>query len=88
MLFLWQSPLIRSWFPSREIVFLRIYARIHHNLGCYWGTEKFVVKDFQKKFPNSIQDAKVGFMSPDPNAMVNPTYRQVNIKCVALRLFI
>jgi peptide-methionine (S)-S-oxide reductase len=45
--------------------------------GCYWGTEKFIVKDFQKKFPGSIKDAKVGFMSPDPNAMVNPSYRQV-----------
>lgn len=45
--------------------------------GCYWGTEKYVVMDFQKKFPNSIQDAKVGFMNPDPNGMENPTYRQV-----------
>jgi peptide-methionine (S)-S-oxide reductase len=46
-------------------------------IGCYWGTEKFVVKDFQKKFPGSIKEAKVGFMSPDPNAMENPSYRQV-----------
>jgi peptide-methionine (S)-S-oxide reductase len=45
--------------------------------GCYWGTEKFVVKDFQKLYPGSIAKASVGFMSPDPNAMVNPTYRQV-----------
>ena len=45
--------------------------------GCYWGTEKFVVKDFQKLFPNSIQTATVGFMSPDPNAIKNPSYRQV-----------
>eukprot|EP00977_Amphora_coffeiformis_P022262 scaffold10697_cov151-Amphora_coffeaeformis.AAC.5 len=45
--------------------------------GCYWGTEKFIVKDFQKAFPGSIKDAKVGFMSPDPKAMENPTYRQV-----------
>jgi peptide-methionine (S)-S-oxide reductase len=35
------------------------------------------VKDFQKKFPGAIKDAKVGFMSPDPNAMANPSYRQV-----------
>jgi peptide-methionine (S)-S-oxide reductase len=45
--------------------------------GCYWGTEKYIVKDFQAKFPGCIADAKVGFMSPDPNAMKNPSYRQV-----------
>lgn len=45
--------------------------------GCYWGTEKFIKKDFQKKHPNSIHHATVGFMSPDPNAIKNPTYRQV-----------
>jgi peptide-methionine (S)-S-oxide reductase len=42
--------------------------------GCYWGTEKYIVVDFQKKFPNSIKDAKVGFMNPDPNGMKDPTY--------------
>lgn len=46
--------------------------------GCYWGTEKYIVKDFQQKFPNSIKEAKVGFMSPDKEgAMKNPSYRQV-----------
>ena len=45
--------------------------------GCYWGTEKYVVVDFQKQFPNSIKDSSVGFMSPDPDAMENPSYRQV-----------
>lgn len=46
--------------------------------GCYWGTEKFIKKDFQKKVPNSIKDAKVGFMSPQSNPRVkNPTYREV-----------
>eukprot|EP00549_Striatella_unipunctata_P017326 CAMPEP_0118673918 /NCGR_PEP_ID=MMETSP0800-20121206/601_1 /TAXON_ID=210618 ORGANISM="Striatella unipunctata, Strain CCMP2910" /NCGR_SAMPLE_ID=MMETSP0800 /ASSEMBLY_ACC=CAM_ASM_000638 /LENGTH=194 /DNA_ID=CAMNT_0006569059 /DNA_START=247 /DNA_END=831 /DNA_ORIENTATION=+ len=45
--------------------------------GCYWGTEKFIKKDFQKRFPDSIKDAKVGFMSPDPNAKKNPSYREV-----------
>mmetsp|Transcript_17039 Transcript_17039/g.24622 ORF Transcript_17039/g.24622 Transcript_17039/m.24622 type:complete len:177 (+) Transcript_17039:1236-1766(+) len=43
----------------------------------YWGTEKYIKKDFQKRFPDSIKDAKVGFMSPDPNGMKNPSYRQV-----------
>ena len=33
--------------------------------------------NFQKVFPNSIKSAKVGFMSPDPNAMKDPSYRQV-----------
>ena len=45
--------------------------------GCYWGTEKYIVKDFQKKFPGCIQTAKVGFMSPNQDAIKNPTYRQV-----------
>jgi peptide-methionine (S)-S-oxide reductase len=41
------------------------------------GTEKYVKVDFQKKFPNSIKKAEVGFMSPDKDAMLDPTYRQV-----------
>lgn len=46
--------------------------------GCYWGTEKYVRKDFQKKFPNSIKTATVGFMSPlDGVRIQNPTYPQV-----------
>ena len=45
--------------------------------GCYWGTEKFVKKDFQQRFPDSIKSAKVGFMSPDPDAVQNPSYRAV-----------
>jgi peptide-methionine (S)-S-oxide reductase len=46
--------------------------------GCYWGTEKYVKKDFQKKFPDSIKSASVGFMSPNPStSLTGPTYRQV-----------
>lgn len=47
--------------------------------GCYWGTEKYIVKDFQspQHHPGCIANAKVGFMSPDVNAMKNPSYRQV-----------
>lgn len=45
--------------------------------GCYWGTEKYVVKDFQKKFPGSIASASVGFMSPHADAKKNPSYREV-----------
>jgi peptide-methionine (S)-S-oxide reductase len=34
--------------------------------------------DFPKKFPNSIADAKVGFMSPETNPRFkNPSYEQV-----------
>jgi peptide-methionine (S)-S-oxide reductase len=47
-------------------------------VGCYWGTEKYIVKDFQKKFPGSIKSAKVGFMATDPNnPLTQPDYRQV-----------
>mmetsp|Transcript_12196 Transcript_12196/g.15947 ORF Transcript_12196/g.15947 Transcript_12196/m.15947 type:complete len:226 (-) Transcript_12196:18-695(-) len=46
--------------------------------GCYWGTEKYVRKNFQEKFPESIKNATVGFMSPlDGNMIKNPTYKQV-----------
>ncbi|CAB9523508.1 Peptide methionine sulfoxide reductase MsrA [Seminavis robusta] len=46
--------------------------------GCYWGTEKFIVRDFQKRFPNSIQSAQVGFMNPTPMKRKSPpTYREV-----------
>ena len=47
--------------------------------GCYWGTEKFVRKDFQKRFPNSVKSSAVGFMSPDPASATkrSPSYRQV-----------
>ena len=45
--------------------------------GCYWGTEKFIKNNFQKIHPNSIEEGLVGFMSPDPNAIKNPSYRQV-----------
>ena len=45
--------------------------------GCYWGTEKYIVNDFQIKFPGRIRDAKVGFMSPNKDAVANPTYKDV-----------
>lgn len=42
------------------------------------GVQKYIEKDFQKKFPNSIKNAEVGFMSPlDRPRAKNPTYRQV-----------
>lgn len=45
--------------------------------GCYWGTEKFIKKDFQKLVPGSIAKASVGFMSPDQDHPKNPSYREV-----------
>jgi len=45
--------------------------------GCYWGTEKYIRKDFQKKFPDSVKSATVGFMNPDPDHKPNPSYREV-----------
>ena len=45
--------------------------------GCYWGTEKFYVKNFQKLFPGAILGTSVGFMSPNANAIENPKYRAV-----------
>ena len=55
-----------------------ISSKLALGAGCYWGTEKYVYKDFQKKFPGSIKRTEVGFMSPlDKPRIANPTYRQV-----------
>ncbi len=43
----------------------------------YWGTEKFIKRDFQKRFPGTIKAGSVGFMSPHTNHPKNPSYRQV-----------
>lgn len=46
--------------------------------GCYWGTEKYVRKDFQKRFPGSIKSATVGFMSPQAQPRFRkPSYKDV-----------
>ena len=47
--------------------------------GCFWGTEKYIQKNFQSKFPGSIRSAKVGFMSPrkDDDKEENPAFGQV-----------
>jgi|EP00979_Chaetoceros_neogracilis_P013861 peptide-methionine (S)-S-oxide reductase len=45
--------------------------------GCYWGTEKYIKRDFQARFPDSIKQTAVGFMSPDKDHPKNPSYRQV-----------
>lgn len=52
-------------------------SKITLGAGCYWGTEKYIRNDFQKRFPGSIKTASVGFMSPKVNHLKNPTYQQV-----------
>jgi peptide-methionine (S)-S-oxide reductase len=52
-------------------------SKITLGAGCYWGTEKYIRNDFQKRFPGSLKTATVGFMSPKVNHMKNPTYKQV-----------
>lgn len=46
--------------------------------GCYWGTEKYFKKDFNKYFPSAgnVVYGKVGFMGPT-SAKENPTYQEV-----------
>jgi len=44
--------------------------------GCYWGTEKYFVKDFVKKNPGVTVKGAVGFMGP-PGCKKNPGYREV-----------
>eukprot|EP00616_Rhizochromulina_sp_CCMP1243_P006883 CAMPEP_0118963484 /NCGR_PEP_ID=MMETSP1173-20130426/1360_1 /TAXON_ID=1034831 /ORGANISM="Rhizochromulina marina cf, Strain CCMP1243" /LENGTH=253 /DNA_ID=CAMNT_0006911817 /DNA_START=8 /DNA_END=769 /DNA_ORIENTATION=- len=43
--------------------------------GCYWGTEKFVKKDWGGRTGAVVRTA-VGFMGP-ANAKANPSYREV-----------
>lgn len=45
--------------------------------GCFWGTEKYFAKNFEKKFPGSILGTSVGFMNPDPDMPANPQYEEV-----------
>ena len=45
--------------------------------GCFWGTEKYFAKNFEKAYPGSIIGTSVGFMSPNPDAKTNPSYEEV-----------
>ena len=44
--------------------------------GCFWGTEKYLGKDFESKHPGSIKATAVGYMGIE-GAKINPTYRDV-----------
>jgi peptide-methionine (S)-S-oxide reductase len=60
--------------PSSEV----LSNKVALGAGCFWGTEKYIRKDFQKQFPNSIKDCAVGFMSPEAQPKYkNPSYEQV-----------
>ncbi|KAJ1463331.1 peptide methionine sulfoxide reductase MsrA [Pelagophyceae sp. CCMP2097] len=45
--------------------------------GCYWGTEKYISKDWAKRHPGALKSCAVGFMSPQVNARSNPSYQDV-----------
>ena len=45
--------------------------------GCYWGTEKYYVRNLQQKFPDFVLGQAVGFMSPNEDAPKDPLYREV-----------
>ena len=45
--------------------------------GCFWGTEKYIARDFAKAHPESILGTSVGFMNPDPNQKSTPSYEEV-----------
>jgi peptide-methionine (S)-S-oxide reductase len=64
--------------PSATVSTEKLSNVLALGAGCYWGTEKYVCKDFQKKFPNSIKSCAVGFMSPESTPRYkNPSYEQV-----------
>lgn len=64
-------------YSSRTGMKMALDNRACFGAGCYWGTEKFFVKDFgQKLKPGSIIRGAVGFMGPK-TAKPNPTYNEV-----------
>lgn len=63
---------------TRGLASMSLHNRVSLGAGCYWGTEKFIKKDFSKDVvPGSITWGKVGFMNPDANAKPDPSYREV-----------
>ena len=62
---------------TRGLASMSVNNRVSLGAGCFWGTEKFIKKDFQDVVTNSITWGKVGYMNPDANAKPNPGYRAV-----------
>ena len=68
---------LRSFVSCSRVGMKMLDKRACFGAGCYWGTEKFFVKDFgQKLMPGSIIRGNVGFMGPT-TAQKNPTYKEV-----------
>lgn len=56
----------------------QISGRVALGGGCFWGVEHYMTKNFQNRFPKSIQKCRVGFMSPNPSAKRQQiTYQEV-----------
>lgn len=53
-------------------VSLPINPRVAFGAGCYWGTEKYI----KKEYPHLASGA-VGFMNPNIGSKPNPTYKEV-----------
>lgn len=55
-----------------------ISNKVCFGAGCYWGTEKYFMKNFNNKEPyvGKIKFGYVGFMG-DENALKNPSYKDV-----------
>lgn len=57
-----------------------ISNKVCFGAGCYWGTEKYFMSDFNKNIlPGIIKSGHVGFMGPE-GSPDNPTYRDVCTK--------
>ena len=70
----WQAPVRgdpSTWQMNGQIQIATFGA------GCFWGTEKYIARDFAKEHPSSILGTSVGFMNPDPNAKSTPSYDEV-----------
>ena len=59
------APLLYHPSPIHEVEMVKMISpTVSLGAGCYWGTEKYITSDFQKRFPNSIKSAKVGLYVP------------------------
>ena len=55
-----------------------LHPKVSLGAGCYWGTEKYIVKDFATDVvAGAIKGGAVGFMNPRADAVANPSYREV-----------
>jgi len=45
--------------------------------GCFWGTEKYFAKDFEKKHPGSVLGSSVGYVHPTDASLEAPSYEEI-----------